>query len=200
MTQRASLLERYTEAETRVADLTADQQKAEQDLAPVRERRARDQQKLDDGSVTDAKALRGLQSELVSLDRRIADLEDAELEIMDALESAQKSFAELRAERIELENEIRALMARRDELFGEIDTDLQQQTAAREQLAGGVPVELLALYDKVAAKNVSGAARVDEGRCTGCRIDLDPASAQRVASASDDEIVRCEECSRILVR
>ena len=52
-------------------------------------RRERDQRAADTGAVTSAKDLEGLQREVVSLDRRIATLEDAELEVMERLEAAQ---------------------------------------------------------------------------------------------------------------
>ena len=200
MQQRASILERYTAAETRVGDLTEDQRQAESDLQPVRDRRTRDQEKLDSGSVGDPKALRGLQSELESLDRRISNLEDAELEIMESLEQAQSEFEGLKGERREIEVEIRGLMATRDEQFAEIDTDLKQQEAAREKLVGTVPAELLALYTKVAERNGTGAAEVQENRCSGCHLDLDPVEVQQLQAAAADDVVRCEECGRVLVR
>ena len=69
--------------------MAAEIKKAETDVAQVRIRRERDQQRLDTGAVTSAKDLEGLQREVVSLDRRISTLEDAELEVMERLEAAQ---------------------------------------------------------------------------------------------------------------
>jgi predicted nucleic acid-binding Zn-ribbon protein len=37
-------------------------------------------------------------------------------------------------------------------------------------------------------------------RCEGCRLELNPQELQRIRAAADDEVVRCEECRRILVR
>lgn len=200
MGQRASLLERYTAAETQVGDLAEAHRKAEQDLEPVRARRTKDQEKLDSGAVADPKALRALQSELESLDRRISDLEDAELEVMEAVEQAKASFDEVKAERIEIEHRIRELMTKRDEWFREIDADLEGLTTERTSVTAGIDAALLALYDKVAARNVTGAAEVDGGRCTGCRIDLDPSHVAAVQDALSDDVMRCDECGRILVR
>lgn len=200
MGRRAGLLERFTAAETEAADLTEAQRKAEADLEPVRARLRRDQQRLDDGSVQDAKALKGLQDEVASLTRRISDLEDAELEVMESLEAARDRFAGVKTERVEIETEIRALMGRRDAEFAAIDAELAERESERETLTRQVPGELMTLYDKIAVRNVTGAAQIDGGRCTGCRIDLDPAELTAIEKAMSDDVVRCDECGRILVR
>ena len=36
--------------------------------------------------------------------------------------------------------------------------------------------------------------------CGGCRLTLNPSDLATIAAAPSDEVVRCEECSRILVR
>jgi uncharacterized protein len=37
-------------------------------------------------------------------------------------------------------------------------------------------------------------------RCEGCRLDINPQEVQRIRQAPAEEVVRCEECRRILVR
>jgi predicted nucleic acid-binding Zn-ribbon protein len=59
----------------------------------------------------------------------------------------------------------------------------------------------VALYDKI--REVSGglgAALLAGGRCGGCRIELSGADRARIKAAAPDEVVRCEECRRIMVR
>jgi predicted nucleic acid-binding Zn-ribbon protein len=45
-----------------------------------------------------------------------------------------------------------------------------------------------------------GAALFYAGRCGACRIELYGADLNRVKSAAKDDVVRCEECRRIMVR
>ena len=45
-----------------------------------------------------------------------------------------------------------------------------------------------------------GAAALVRRRCTGCSLDLTAADLGSIAKASPDEVLRCEECNRILVR
>jgi predicted nucleic acid-binding Zn-ribbon protein len=89
---------------------------------------------------------------------------------------------------------------RRDEAYAEMDKELEFRTSARTPLAADLPAELVALYDKIRAETGLGAALVRSGRCGGCRIELYGADLARVKSAPADEVVRCEECRRIMVR
>ncbi|MFZ8926138.1 MAG: zinc ribbon domain-containing protein, partial [Candidatus Nanopelagicales bacterium] len=67
--------------------------------------------------------------------------------------------------------------------------------------ADGLPTDLLALYDKLRADNGGiGAAALHRGRCEGCRIELTPVDLGRIREAPETEVIRCEECRRILVR
>ena len=38
------------------------------------------------------------------------------------------------------------------------------------------------------------------GRCGGCRLELSGSERARVKAAAPDEVVRCDECRRIMVR
>jgi predicted nucleic acid-binding Zn-ribbon protein len=68
-------------------------------------------------------------------------------------------------------------------------------------VAAGVPDDLMALYDRLrASKNGVGAAALRARQCTGCMIGLDIAELGKLRAAAEDEVLRCEECQRILVR
>jgi len=59
---------------------------------------------------------------------------------------------------------------------------------------------LFALYEKIREQTGVGAAAVVQRRCEGCRLELMGADVARLAAAPADEVLRCEECRRILVR
>lgn len=100
-------------ANTAVSDLELDQAKAEDDLVPVRQRLQRDQQRVNDGTVSDPKQLNALLDEIEHLKRRIVALEDDELEVMERLEAATGVRDQLVADRAAGEGELRALIAAR---------------------------------------------------------------------------------------
>lgn len=183
------------------SDLRRDLAKAEEDVEAVRQRSRKDAELMDSGSVGDPKQLQNLQKEIESLARRQSDLEDVELEIMERVEGATAAVAVLAEKRDALAEDEAAMAARVARIMGEIDSERAQVEAERSALAAGVPADLLALYEKVRGDhNGLGAARIHRGRCEGCRLELPPTDIEAIRAAAADEVLRCEECRRILVR
>lgn len=188
-------------AQTEESDCAREQTKAEQDVDQVRQRAARDQQRLDSGASTSPKDLESLQHEITSLAKRQGDLEDVVLEVMERRESAQERVGEL-TERVEsVQSKIDDATGRRSAAFEEIDGELTTVTKEREVVAASVPDDLLKLYDKLRLKEGGvGAARLFQRRCEGCRLELNITELNDVRAAPADTVVRCENCRRILVR
>ncbi len=188
-------------ARTESSDTAREQAKAEADVDQVRKRAARDQERLDSGLVTNPKDLSGLQSEIASLSRRQDDLETVVLEVMERQEAAEARAAELATAVTDLEAREAELVERRDEALSVIDAEEDTVRTQREQIAQGVPADLLKLYDRLREKQGGvGAARLYQRRCEGCRLELDVTVVNEVKAAAADDVVRCENCSRILVR
>ena len=188
-------------AETIASDLQAELDRSEADVEQVRERSRRDRELLDSGSIGDPKQLQSLQHELQSLARRQSELEDVELEIMERVEGAGAAVTHLAAERDALQGERAMLAATVERLVGELDAEQAGVEADRADVAAQLPADLLALYEKIRADHSGvGAAHLHRGSCQGCRLELPPNELERLRAAAPDEIVRCEECRRILVR
>ncbi|GAA3026664.1 zinc ribbon domain-containing protein [Streptosporangium longisporum] len=187
-------------AETESGDLAREQTKAEADVDSVRSRAMRDQKRLDSGQVSSPKDLASLQSEIASLSRRQSDLEEVVLEIMERRETADEQAARLVAERDELAGTRGTAEDRRDAAFAEIDKERGELQARREEVAGDIPADLLTLYGKLREQFGVGAAMLQGARCQGCRTSLSIAEINRIKAASQEEVIRCEECRRILVR
>jgi len=195
------LADRAVVARTEADDLAKLVRKAESDVEQVRNRAARDQQLLDSGSITSAKQLEELSHEVGSLARRQADLEDVELEVMEQLEAAQAATTAVEAERAGVAAALDAATARRDEQVAELEAEAAAARTERTEVVDGVPADLLALYEKLRVDNGGvGAAKLQHGKCGGCHMELNPTDLGRIRSAASDEVVRCEECRRILVR
>ena len=68
-------------------------------------------------------------------------------------------------------------------------------------MAGGISAPLLTLYDRIRTQTGStGAAMLKARQCQGCRIELYGNELSAVRNADPHEVVRCENCGRILVR
>jgi len=156
---------------------------------------------MDAGQVTNPKDLTRMQQELVSLDRRIAELEDLELEVMEQLEAAQAELDQLAARAEELDTKAASLAASRGTRAAEIEAQLADVERQREPIAAGLAADLIALYTKIRdQKGGVGAAPLRARRCEGCSLELTAADMGVIAKAPSDEVLRCEECNRILVR
>ena len=189
------------DARIRVDDLTREQRKADADVEQVKSRRTRDQQRMDQGLVTNPKDLERMQQELVSLSRRISELEDVELEVMEQLETAQSEHSGLTERLASIDERVAELEASRDATAGEVTAEAAKLTEERKVTASGVAEELLSLYEKIRAqKGGVGAAALRARRCEGCSLQLTASDLGAIAKAPPDEVLRCEECNRILVR
>jgi predicted nucleic acid-binding Zn-ribbon protein len=198
---RSALAADLVAADTAVADLELEQRNAESELEPVRARLARNRARIGDGTVADPKALSSLIEEVEHLQRRISTLEDAELEVMEQLETAQADREKLRKEMLALDGELSTLVAKLNAQLSELDTDVAERRRERDALAPEVPADLMTLYTKVgASRGGVGAAELRQRRCTGCQLEVNAAELRAFAAAPEDEVLRCEECGRILIR
>jgi uncharacterized protein len=199
--RRTEVGDRHGRLQTEVADLAREQRKADADVEQVKTRRARNEQRVTAGLVSDPKQLQAMQHENESLGRRISDLEDTELEVMERLETAQSELDRLGGELAELDDHIAELTKARDEAATAVARRQTDTLADRERLATEIPGDLLAVYDRL-REQMGGVAvgALHQGRCGGCRLDIGARELARIAAAPDDEVIRCEECNRILVR
>jgi predicted nucleic acid-binding Zn-ribbon protein len=187
-------------AQTRVSDLELDTERAEADLEPVRQRLTRNEKRIADGTV-DAKSLGSMVEEVAHLRRRIGELEDLELESMEALEQAQAERDVLQARVDALNAEIASATAARDAAVQQLTNEAGYQRTERDRLVPEVPADLLALYTRIGtSKGGVGAAALVHRRCTGCQLEVNANELREYASTPPEEVLRCEECGRILVR
>ena len=199
-TRLAALRADVVRAETEVGDLDRELRRLEDDVDQVRRRAERDQQRMLSGAVP-AKELESLQHEVETLTRRQSDLEDTELEVMERREDAEARAREVRAEVEKVTATRSEAEQARDKAFAEIDAEAAADTEARAALADGLPADLMVLYEKVrAASGGVGAAMLRQRRCEGCRLELMGAELRAAQAAPPDEVLRCENCRRILVR
>ena len=190
-----------TRADTELSDLDREQARSERDVEQVRVRIDRDQQRLDAGKVSNARELESLQSEIASLRRRQGDLEEIVLDLMERRESAQARRDGADGDATTMAAELAVVTARRDSALAEISEQEAKAATARAAVAAGMPADLLTLYDKVRAQSGGlGAAPLRRGQCLGCRVQLSTVDLNAIRAAAPDEVLRCEECRRILVR
>jgi predicted nucleic acid-binding Zn-ribbon protein len=191
---------KLVDAETQLADLAAEQRRLEADVDTVRQRTERDQARMTATGVP-AKEISGLQHEVTSLARRQSTLEDELIEVMERREAAEEATGQLKGQAESIAAERGESVEARDRVFAELDEARAKRVTERQELAAKVTPDLLALYEKVGQANGGvGAAMLRQRRCEGCRLELAGSELSAVRAAKPDQVLRCENCRRILVR
>ena len=178
-------------------DLRAELARIESDVAVVDARRARDTDRL--AASSNVKEAQGLESELLSLNKRKGDLEDAELELMEKLEQADAAVVEQEILIAQVNADGAELSAEAKRVVAEATAWIEAATRDRESIAATVTADLLALYARLLPRS-SGAARLTDRTCEGCRMVLAGTDLQKLRLAAEDDVVFCPECGSILVR
>ena len=174
--------------------------RGEVDVETVTDRIKKDEARLSSGNAT-PKELEQLQHEVESLKKRQEALEEIELEIMirnDAVIARKNT----------LTTDLTSLQTLKDEISGrlqsatdEINKVIAEKYTARTLVANKIEKALLDLYEKIRGNGGGvGAAALVGNKCNGCNLAINAVEMERIKSLAKDELLRCEECRRILVR
>ena len=131
---------------------------------------------MDQGLVTNPKDLEQMQQELVSLARRISELEDTELEVMEQLEAAQAERSGSPTGSPTIDARAAELVASRDSQAGEID----RARPSRDRRAQGhrrpacPPTCSRSTRGCAPRRAASGPRSCAQRRCSGCSLELTP--------------------------
>jgi predicted nucleic acid-binding Zn-ribbon protein len=83
----------------------------------------------------------------------------------------------------------------------QIGAELDRAKQERAFLVPQIDTALYDLYEKVrGSANGVGAALLIGNKCDGCHLQINAIEIERIKSLAADEVLRCEECRRILVR
>lgn len=186
--------------ETELADVAIDLRRIEVDVEQVADRIKKDESRLSSGAGS-PKELEQLQHELGTLAKRKSELEDGELEVMLKHDAVKARVDELQNDQVGLKQLELELNIRLENATTEIQSEISIQQAERGQLAPKIEATLVELYEKVRTSNDGvGAALLVGNKCEGCHLSINAIEIERIKSLPADEIIRCEECRRILVR
>jgi len=169
----------------------------ENKVEDLRIKRKTTQASMFSGKIKNPKQLEELQMETEALKRYINQLEDEQLEIMIAFESAenQEQKAEKRL------SQIKAVTVQENaEMLGErkmIEADLKRLLREKDAVLQSIPPENLTLYHRLRkTKYGTAVALVTDGGCSICGQALTPADQQSIRASN--QLVFCPSCGRIL--
>ena len=174
--------------------------RGEVDVETVTDRIKKDEARLSSGNAT-PKELEQLQHEVGTLKKRQEALEEIELEIMVRSEAITARTNTLTTDLASLETLKAEINQRLTTASGEINTVITSKQSDREKVVVKIEKPLIDLYEKIrtASGGVAAAALVGN-KCNGCNLAINAVEMERIKSLAKDELLRCEECRRILVR
>jgi predicted nucleic acid-binding Zn-ribbon protein len=180
--------------------ITLELRRGEVDVETVTDRIKKDEARLASGNAT-PKELEQTQHEIQTLKKRQLALEEIELEIMVRSEAVTERSKVLTTDLASLETLKAEIDQRLTTASGEINTVIINKQSDREKVVAKIEKPLLDLYEKIrtASGGVAAAALVGN-KCNGCNLAINAVEMERIKSLAKDELLRCEECRRILVR
>jgi predicted nucleic acid-binding Zn-ribbon protein len=192
---------RATEVRGQRDELGGRQEGLEQQIEASRTRRAMLEKRLFGGQVAAARELQAMSEEVKHLARHIGELEDRELEVMEALEPVDGELQAADVERDALEADAARLRAAIAAAEVALDAEIAEEMRVRSAAAEGISDDLLGRYERLRARlGGTGAARLVGGSCSGCHLALPAMELDRIRKAPPDAVITCDQCGRILVR
>ena len=177
------------------------QNELEKLIDAAQERRTGLDNKLTGGDVTAARDLQAVYEEIRHLTEHISQLEDQELEVMEALEPLSGVLLQADKDRSRLLKEQTTLKASISSIEKELDQAIEREMEVRARLCGEVSEPLLVLYEKLRKRlGGTGAARLVGNSCGGCHLVLPAMEVDKIRKSDPSTLNTCEQCGRIIVR
>ena len=196
----AELNARVSEAQDQRDKLASQQLTLDQRSEAVGGRIATIEQRLRSGRAGSYRDEQAMGEEVASLAHLRREIEDQELEVMEALEPLDEELAGLQDSSAAAAEELALAREQLAMATAAIDDEAALVRATRDRLAGRVAPELAASYERLRAKlGGIGAAHLVGGACSGCHLQLPAGELHRLRHATPDTVVYCDQCGRILV-
>ena len=196
----SELKARITEAQSKSDTLASQLQALEQRSESVGTRIATIEQRLRSGRAGSYRDEQTMGEESSSLGQQRRELEDQELEVMEALEPLDQELAGLRATAASTADELGVANEQLRIAEAAIDEEAAVVRDARGKLADRVAPDLLVSYERLRAKlGGIGAAHIEGGACSGCHLQIPAGELHRLRHSAPDSVVYCDQCGRILI-
>ena len=185
------------DARNAVGDLEMELGRAETDLELVGNRITKDKQLL--SSTSSAKDAQGIEHELGTLDNRKSELEDAQLQIMELLELAQKNHEQLSQEKLAADAQLAAVQERISTELADLSSQAEKVQTERKSAISSIDQELAGAYERKYSRGVA-VGRLTGRDCGACRLSITATSFEELMALPSEELAECPNCQAFLVR
>ncbi|MBF8304536.1 MAG: hypothetical protein HW399_911 [Dehalococcoidia bacterium] len=179
-----------------LAQMEKAQRSAEAESEDTGAKRREVEAELYNGKVTNIKELGSLQEEFEQIKSKLKQVDDRVLEVMGEVDVANKSLISQEQKLKDVETQWRL---EQDSLAGEssiLQAAITQLDKKRGTLAAEITPASLKVYEEL--RNIMQGkvvAKMEQGKCRGCRLSLSVHELKRVRSPN---MVQCSSCHRIL--
>ncbi len=140
---------------------------------------------------------RAFEKQIEALEKEIRELEDQDLEWMEALEQLEAVRAEKQAEWDQEKQVVDEELESFRQRAANVEAELASVQADRDKLAQGIDAEWLARYERVFQHHRDYAlVQVERNTCGGCHMKLPPQATHDARRL--DEMTTCIYCGRLL--
>lgn len=154
------------------------------------------EKELMSGRIRNPTELMQMSDEVSHMKARFAEEEDAELHLMEDAEAADEAVGAASAAVAEARTRSAGEEPALKEELEAAQAELAEVEAERDRIWTEVPPAAQAAYSRIRAQ--PPVARVLNNQCTACRVTVTSSGMQLLRRGVDD-LVHCENCSRILV-
>ena len=191
------LSDELIDARNAVGELEMELGRAEADLGLVTNRISKDNQLLVTSS--SAKDAQGIEHELKTLGTRKIELEDAQLQIMELLETAQIGHENLKQKKVSADEALASVQQRIASELADLDSQANSFQAERAELLGSIDQELSLAYERKFSRGVA-VGRLSGRDCGACRLSITATSFEELMALPPEELAECPNCQAFLVR
>ena len=183
-----------------LSDTGRDVTRIEEEIEKVAQRRKRQQGRIDANQVP-LRDISAMEHEIAQMDRRLAKLEDDQIEAEERVEAARAAQHKMQEEAQAITADIERIKAQFEADVAESDEELRRVIASRRSLAERIPAALLDEYEEARRRNGALAViEVRDGYGIGVAADLSPMELERIRLTPADELYLTEETQQIVVR
>ncbi|NPV55973.1 MAG: hypothetical protein HPY76_04755 [Anaerolineae bacterium] len=149
------------------------------------------------GKIQSPKELQDLQNEIDFLKKRIASINNSELEIMIQIDASEQELANAENDFVRIKSETATTASMLKGEKSKLDLEIAQALQQRQATVNSITSENLAIYQRLyQSKRGVVVSKIIDDACSACGTHIRPAEKQ--ASNNPTQMAYCSSCGRIL--
>lgn len=166
------------------------------EIASVQKEQNKEGNKLYNNNVSNYHVLEALQNSMEYRKNIIKDLEDKKVVLLKSQEKLLKDKENSRIKLAKLKNSFYSCKEDTDKKINKAKEDMKKVEINIQNLEKLIPPELLMDFNNIKKRMGTGAAKVQNNVCSGCKMYLSSVVLDDIKKSK--KIVYCEHCGRIL--